>query len=351
MPDEEFWGRFNEGLLDRRTFIKTAALLGGAVAFGIPVVACQPAAPSKTFEMKLALSSPMLSFTSIYSGDSRKYFVQEGINNAITEFAGGSDQVRAIMTGGYPLGIASPTSGMAALEAGEKARYIAGGFDGSQVGFIVRADSPYKKPEDLKGKKFKISYSRPSSSSHILAFLGLKAVGIDGNDKDQVEFISAGGTAESWTAVKTGIIDVGWSTEPTISNVEVTKEGRALWMARDLVKDWTEYGTLTTEDVIKSHPNELKAWITAVVRALDWVKNNYSDAAKDLAAVLGIDPAVTSAALNKIPKEAWTATMRKKSWEFAAQASIDFKQLKGMPDWKTLINQSFLPENLRDPGF
>ncbi|MDO8690622.1 MAG: hypothetical protein Q7R39_11540 [Dehalococcoidia bacterium] len=61
--------------------------------------------------------------------------------------------------------------------------------------------------------------------------------------------------------------------------------------------------------------------------------------------------AVASAALNKIPKEAWTATMRKKSWEFAAQASIDFKQLKGMPDWKALINQSFLPENLRDPGY
>jgi len=357
MPAGEFLERFNEEKLDRRTFMKVAAILGGAAAFGIPLAACQPAASTpaasskQAFEMKLALASPMLSFTSIYSGNAHNYFAQEGIANAITEFAGGSDQVRAILTGGYPLGITSPTAGMAALETGEKARYIAGGFDGSQVGFIVKADSPYKKPEDLKGKKFKITYSRPNSASHILAFLGLKAVGIDANDKNQVEFIAAGGTADSWTAVKTGLVDVGWSTEPTISNVEIQKEGRPLWMARELVKDWTEYGTLTTQAVIDSNPKELKAWVTAVIKSLDWVKNNYSEAAKDLAKVLTIDVKVAETALNKIPKDAWTITMRKSSWEFAAKATMDFGGLKAMPDWKTLINQSFLPENLRDAAY
>ncbi|MDP2659171.1 MAG: hypothetical protein Q8R28_00375, partial [Dehalococcoidia bacterium] len=72
---------------------------------------------------------------------------------------------------------------------------------------------------------------------------------------------------------------------------------------------------------------------------------------KDLAQVLGIDPAIALVALNKVPKEAWTLAMPKKSFEVMAQASIDFKVLKGMPNWKVFVNQSFLPANLRDPSY
>lgn len=355
MAEESFWERFNEGQLDRRTFIKAASLLGGAAILGLPLVGCQQPAASSTskqaFDVQLAISSPMLQFQGIYSGDVRQMYVEQGLKNTHTEFAGGADQVRAVMTGGYMVGGISPTAAMSALEGGEAARLVAGGYNASGVGFLVRADSPYKKPEDLKGKKFKISYSRPNSNSHIVAYLGLQALGVDPTNKDLVEFVAAGSTPDSWTAVKSKVIDIGWSTEPTISNVVASGEGRLLWMTPDLVKDWVDVGILTSQKFIDSNPKELKAWVTAYVKAVDWVKNNTGDAAKDLAAKLGIDVAIAESALKKVPKTVWDPKMPKKSMELMAKASVDFKLLKAMPDWKTLVNQSFLPENLRDSSY
>ncbi len=352
MAEENFWERFSEGRVDRRTFVKAASLLGGAAVFGLPLLGCQPAASTRgNYEMKVAAPGAMLQVTGLYSGDNRKMFMQEGVVNALTEFAGGADQVRAVVTGGYPLGVVSPTAGMSALENGEPARMVCGGYGASGVGFIVKADSPIKKPEDLKGKKFKISYSRPASNSHIVAFLGLKAIGIDGNDKNQVEFVAAGSTADSWTAVNSGIVDVGWCTEPTISDLDNKKQARLLWMTPNLVKDWVDNAIMTSQSYIDTHSKELQLWMNAFLKATDWVKNNYNEAAKELAQVLGIDPAIATMALNKVPKEVWNLAMPRKSFENMAQASIDFKVLKAMPNWKIFVNQSFLPANLRDASY
>src|SRR3972149_6771871 len=169
---EELWDKFNNGKLDRRTFVKVASLLGGAAVFGLPLIGCQPAAKTAAADFKMGSPSPMLQVIMAFGAGGQAAFAQEGVNNLITEFAGGGDQVRAVTTGAFPLSITSPTAGMSALEAGDPVRYIAGGYNASGQGFLVRADSPFKKPQDLKGKKIKLGYSRPGSNSHIVAFLG-----------------------------------------------------------------------------------------------------------------------------------------------------------------------------------
>ncbi|MDP2726392.1 MAG: ABC transporter substrate-binding protein, partial [Dehalococcoidia bacterium] len=257
MSEENFWDKFNEGQLDRRTFIKVASLLGGAAVFGLPLLGCQPAAPKQVFEMKLAVANPLIHDSPIYSGVARNFFAQEGINSPRTEFAGGPDQVRAVLTGGYPLGSVSTTSAWTAAEQGEPVRYIAGGFAGSLTGFLVKADSSFKKPEDLKTKKFKMGYSRPNSVSHMQSYLGLKAIGIDPNDKNQVELVATGGIPDSWTATKGGVVDLGWSNEPTMTQLEAKGEGRILDMWWD--KDLFAVGIMTSQEFIDSIPDKLKA--------------------------------------------------------------------------------------------
>lgn len=349
MPEQSLWERFNEGQLDRRTFIKVASLLGGAAVFGLPLLGCQPAAPQQAFEMKMAVPQAMIQANGLYSGNARKMFTEQGLNNVLTEFAGGGDQVRAILTGGYPLGVVSTPAGMAALASGEPARFVAAGYNALGIGFMVKPDSAFKKPEDLKGKKFKLGFSRPNSNSHIASVQFLKGLGIDANDKNQVELVTTGGIPDTWTAVRTGVVDVGWSAEPTVSQLEMKGEGRTLHMWWD--PDFLAVSILTSQGFIDSNAKELKTWVAAYAKAVDWVKNNYSEAAKDLAQVLGIEVPVAEAALKKTPKEVFTAAMPKKQMEHTAAVSVEFKLLEKIPDWKTLINQSFLPENLRDASY
>lgn len=349
MSEENFWERFNEGRMDRRTFVRVASILGGGAIFGLPLLGCQPAAPKQTFEMKMAVPQAMIQANGLYSGNARNMFVEQGITNTLTEFSGGGDQVRAIVTGGYPLGVVSTPAGMAALASGEKVRFIAAGYNALGIGFMVKPDSPYKKSGDLKGKKFKLGFSRPNSNSHIASVQWLKGLGIDANDKAQVELVTTGGIPDTWTAVRTGVVDVGWSAEPTVSQLEIKGEGRLLEMWWD--PDFLAVSIMTSQGFIDSNAKELKTWVAAYAKAVDWVKNNYSEAAKDLAQVLGIEASVAEAALKKTPKEVFSAAMPKKQMEHTASISVEFKLLEKMPDWKVLINQSFLPENLRDPGY
>ncbi len=351
MADAEFWDRFNEGKMDRRTFVKVASLLGGGAIFGLPLLGCQPAAsvPTKTTELKMAVPQAMIQANGLYSGNARNMFTQQGITNVLTEFSGGGDQVRAILTGGYPLGITSTPAGMAAMGTGEPARFIAAGYNALGIGFMVKPDSPLKKPEDLKGKKFKLGFSRPNSNSHIASVQWLKGLGIDANDKNQVELVTTGGIPDTWTAVKTGVVDVGWSAEPTVSQLEASGDGRTLFMWWD--PDFIAVSILTTQGFIDANASVLKTWVAAYAKAVDWVKNNYSEAAKDLAAVLGIDVSVAETALKKTPKEVFSAGMPKKAMEHTASVSVDFKLLDKIPDMKVLINQSFLPDNLKDSTY
>ncbi|MDO8688670.1 MAG: ABC transporter substrate-binding protein [Dehalococcoidia bacterium] len=349
MAGSEFWERFNGGTMDRRTFVKAASLLGGAAVFGLPLLGCQPAAPKQTFEMKMAVPAAMIQANGLYSGDARNMFWDEGVVNALTEFSGGADQARAILTGSYPLGVTSTPAGIAAWSSGEPARFIAAGYNALGIGFMVKPDSPFKKPEDLKGKKFKLGYSRPNSNSHIACVQWLKGLGIDPNDKNQVELVATGGIPDTWTATRGGVVDVGWSAEPTVSQLESTGEGRTLFMWWD--PDFVAVSIMTTQGFIDTHGSDLKKWTTAYAKAVDWVKNNYSEAAKDLAQVLGIEVPVAEAALKKTPKEVFTAAMPKKQMDHTASVSVEFKLIDKMPDWKVLINQSFLPDNLKDSTY
>ncbi len=349
MADSEFWEKFNRGTMDRRTFVRAASLLGGAAVFGLPLLGCQPAAPKQTFEMKMAVPTAMIQLNPVYSGDARNMFRDQGVVNAFTEFAGGADQARAILTGNYPLGVTSTPAGIAAWASGEQARLIAGGYNALGIGFMVRPDSPLKKPEDLKGKKFKLGFSRPNSNSHIACVKWLKDLGIDANNKDQVELVATGGIPDTWTATKGGVVDVGWSAEPTVSQLEVSGEGRTLFMWWDA--DFVATSIMTSQGFINSNGSDLKNWVTAYAKAVDWVKNNYGEAAKDLAQVLGIDVPVAEAALKKTPKEVFSAALTKKQMDHTASLSVEFKLITAMPDWKVLINQSFLPDNLKDPTY
>ncbi|MDP2727268.1 MAG: ABC transporter substrate-binding protein, partial [Dehalococcoidia bacterium] len=173
--------------LDRRSFLKLAGALGGAAALGLPLLGCQPTAapaPASTqapssaptavpkTPVTLKVAAPELGLfqdSPLDMAITLGLFEQEGITLDWVEFKGGSDQVRAVTTGGFDLGIVSPAAPITAFAQGEPARLICGGWLAIGTTWLVKADSPLKTLKDLKGKK--VGYSRPGSNSQIVTLL------------------------------------------------------------------------------------------------------------------------------------------------------------------------------------
>lgn len=361
MAEDILHDRLDSTKVDRRTFVKYLGILGGAASLGLPLLGCQPAAapkpaaaptqaaaPKQAFKTKVADSSGMVAMAPLYVALLGGFFGKEGIDTEYTEFAGGGEQVRAVMEGNFPLGNVGIAAPIAAFQAGQPVRLVAStGFGSGGTGVVVRADSPFKKPEDLKGKKFSIGHSRPNSSTHMLNLLSLRALGIDPATNKDVTVIATGGMQETWTAVKTGVVDMGWTTEPIPTQIAQSGEGRMLWWYGDVVPDWMDSGIITSQAFIDSNPRELEAWLSAYVKAVEWTKANRAEAAKLVAKHLKIDEGLAAASMKSYPDTTWSGALPQKSLDFTVKAMKEFGVLKGDVKWDEFVVRKFLPANLR----
>ncbi|MDO8688816.1 MAG: ABC transporter substrate-binding protein [Dehalococcoidia bacterium] len=346
MQDEarnEFFRGGMIGRCDRRTFLKGGAMLAGTVALGLPLAACAPQAPKQIFETKGAIpAGGLLSASAQIVSEKKGFFRDEGIGVEWTEFAGGGDNIRAVTTGGMPLGIGSYGAAAAAFEQGQPIRIVADGWHDTDNCWVVRADSPLQSVKDIKGKK--VSYSAVGSNTHMLLLSSLRGAGIN---PDEVQLLASGATPDTWTAVKTGVIDVGFCLQPLVSQIVLAKEARVLWWARDYLKEWSNTPLVCNADFAKQNPDVVKAYVRGYMKGLDFIKNNRVDAAKVYAEAAGLQVDIATEAYKATPDKAFNVKVSKTFLDFLDDLYVEFKITKQKPDWKTLFDQSYLPDSLK----
>ncbi len=345
MSDETENGFLRRGITgrcDRRTFLKAGAALAGTVALGLP--ACAPQAAKQVIEQKAAIpAGALLSASPQIVADKKGFFLNEGLNISWTEFAGGGDNIRAITTGGYPFGIGAYGAAAVAFEGGQPIRVIGDGWHDTDNCWVVRADSPMKGIKDIKGKK--VSYSRAGSNTHMLLLSSLRGAGIN---PDEVQLLASGGTPETWTAVKTGVIDVGFSLEPLVSQITLAKEARVLWWARDYIPEWSNATLLANPDFAKQNPEVVKSFIRGYMKGLEFIKNNREEAAKIYAEAAGLPLEIAVQGYKNTPDKAFNVKVSKTLLDFLDGLFAEFQVTKQKPDWKTLFDQSYLPDSLKN---
>jgi NitT/TauT family transport system substrate-binding protein len=329
--------------LSRRQFLRGAF---GLAAGAMLTAACGTTAPSAanrqpasaTFKAEVAVShfKSLMSLMAWTVGQEKGFFQDAGLEQNFTEYQGGGDTIRGLLTAGSHYAMAAPSAAIAAFLQGEPVRIIGGGFGASTVVFVVNRDGPIQHIEDLKGKK--IGYSKPGSNTHVLATTLDKQHGLG------AELVSTGGVGESLIALRNGLVDCVWTAEPQPSRYA---EFRRLVGGEAIIPHFVELVLISHERFIQEQPDVLRAVAQAYNQSMHAVREQPAAAASSWAKVAELDSAVVADAMQHVPSDAWTANLLPEGLRTIEQTMLEFDLIKQAVDWNRLVVQDFLPAENR----
>jgi NitT/TauT family transport system substrate-binding protein len=214
------------------------------------------------------------------------YFRDEGLNVKISDFAGGSVALRAVVGGSadvvsgayeHTISLQSKKQYFQAFVAQGRLPQIAFGVATSKAGSV-------KSLKDLKG--LRVGVSAPGSSTHNLVKQLLKKGGLDPN-KD-VSVVGVGLASQAVAALKSGQIDAISNTDPVMTRLEQDGSIKLMADTRTLKGTQEVWGAPLPAGVlhaaiefVQRNPNTVQALANAVVRADKWIaKASATDVAR-----------------------------------------------------------------------
>jgi NitT/TauT family transport system substrate-binding protein len=232
-------------------------------------------------DLTIAVSVTDSTFLPIYLAADAGLFKAEGLNPKILSFHGGSDLTRAVIAQSVQIGLASPTSVLSAISAGQNVRVFFGGFN--QAPFSWYAVPSIKTMAEAKGKRFGIS--RFGSATDALTRFALAQAGLD--PQKDAKIVQTGGSSAALAAMETGQIDVGIFSIPT--NFTAADRGYNLIAKQsDFMPDFPVQSFFAEVKYLDDNPQTVKAVLRAFIRAVTLAKANKPLAVKVLAARTGL---------------------------------------------------------------
>lgn len=327
--------------LSRRSFLKVAGATCGWMI--LPSDAFPQKKPLTEFKAALSGSASNIAYLQFYIPEHLGFYAAEGIKIQRVDFGGGGETVRGLVEGRMGIGGTSFTAPVQAFHQGVKIKVLGSGVASGVIDWLARADSPVQSLKDIKGRK--IGYTRPGSNTHYQAMV---AINVAGHSPEDVQIVALGDLAAIWTAVKTGVVDVGASGEPITTLRTESKEAKVVWRSPDLIPHWMELALVTTENFMSENTELLKGYMRAHLKGLDYIRDNTAEAGKIWANMVNFkDVELAGRAILHFPKSMWTAKLSVEALQEIEKSMKVLKQTDKPIDWKRLIDQSFLPPNLR----
>lgn len=204
------------------------------------------------------------------------YFKDEGLNVRISDFAGGTRSLEAVVGGSADVvsGSYEHTINMQARKISFQAFVLAGASPQISIGIASSKAANFKGPADLKGMK--VGVSAPGSSTNMVVNFFIAKGGLKPAD---VSIIGTGAGAPVIAALDQGRVDVLSQTDPVMTMLE--KEGKVKIIAETRTPEGTEKlfgGPMPAASLyapiefIRRNPNTVQALTNATVRALLWMQ-------------------------------------------------------------------------------
>jgi len=208
--------------------------------------------------------------------EQRGYFKDEGLNVRISDFAGGSAALRAVVGGSADVvsGAYEHTISLQGKKQYFQAFALQGRLPQIALGVVKSKAGEVKSFKDLKG--LKVGVSAPGSSTNNLVKQLLVKAGLDPN-KD-VAIIGVGTGSGAIAAIKGGKIDAISNVDPVMTRLELDGDIRIVADTRTVKGTQDVWGAplpagclYAPEEFVRKNPNTAQALANAIVRADKWI--------------------------------------------------------------------------------
>ena len=259
--------------VSRRTF--TSAALLAAAGIAAPSVW----ADSKLEKTKVAIAvggKAAFYYLPLTISEQLGYFKAEGLDVEISDFAGGSRALQALVGGSADVvsGAYEHTINMQSKNQFIESFVLMGRAPQIAMGVSIKAMPNYRTVADLRGKK--IGVSAPGSSTNMVASLVLSRAGLKASD---VSFVGVGTAAGALTALRSGQIDAMSNTDPVMTMLEQKGDVKIISDTRTLKGTLEVFGGpmpaacfYTHAEFVQKNPNTCQALANAIVRGLKWLQ-------------------------------------------------------------------------------
>lgn len=293
----------NSSQHNRRTFVSAVAWTAASLA--APVLRAQPRLEKPRISIAVGGKAAFY-YLPLTIAEQLGYFKAEGLEVEISDFAGGSRALQAVVGGSADVvsGAFEHTINLQSKGQKYQAFVLQGRAPQISMGISPKTMPNYRTVTDLKGKK--IGVSAPGSSTNMVANLILSRAGLKPGD---VSFIGVGTAAGALTAFRSGQIDAMSNIDPVMTMLEQKGEIRIIADTRTLKGTVDVFGgpmpagcLYAPAEFIQKNPNTVQAMTHAIVHSLKWLQTaGPSDIIKTVpeSYLLG-DRALYLAAFNKV---------------------------------------------------
>lgn len=231
----------------------------------------------------------------ILAAEDKGFWKDQGLEVDWVPFTGAATLLRAVAAEAISMGMSGPVALVPAAARGVPVVIVANHNPTSEFLLLVRAESPYKEPKDLKGTK--IGVLTLGAATHAYARVIAKAAGIE----KEVKFVGTGGLVETIAALRVKAVDAIVLNFPPLVPLILAGEARELVALADyLPKGWMDQVVFTRKELIRDKPEVVKRVIKAVLQGNNFVLTNRAWTMEKMKAMSGFSEEAAAAVFSRL---------------------------------------------------
>jgi ABC-type nitrate/sulfonate/bicarbonate transport system substrate-binding protein len=233
--------------------------------------------------LTIGLSVPGATYLPLYVAVDEGTFAKQGIQADVVEFRGGTDVIRAAVSGSIDVGVVALAEITSGIDAGQPLKAFYAGFNIPD--FDWYGVSSLNSLADAKGKR--IGITQYGSSTDFITRYALTLNGLDPS-KD-VQIIQAGPPSTRLAAMQAGQLDISIFSTPE-KFLAAERGYKLIYSQKQLSDDYPQHLFFATESFLARHPNSVKALLVGHAQAVRLAKQDKQRAEQSLIKHLQIDP-------------------------------------------------------------